>query len=341
MPTHPSDFVLPRHLGCRIVDDIMAGPESNRHIFRAAAAGLGLAAILTLAGLAADKPAAAPAPVAYGPGKEIARLANPEITESSGLAASRTAKGVFWTHNDSGDKNRLFAFNLNGEDLGAYRIEGATAIDWEDMAAFSIGKNHYLLIGDIGDNLARRKSYTLYFVAEPAIQARPANRANPARPPALGVAVRMDFTYEDGPHNCESLAVDPVRNEILLVSKVDAGPCKAYVLPLPRQKAVRGAVAKAVGTLAIPTTTAMDVSPDGFRTIVLTYGNAYEYRREPAEDWKAAFARQPRTIQMPARAQGESICYGPDGQTLYLTSEKTPTPLLEVAPISTQEAGGR
>jgi len=71
------------------------------------------------------------------------------------------------------------------------------------------------------------------------------------------------------------------------------------------------------------------------------YGNAYEYRREPAEDWKAAFARQPRTIQMPARAQGESICYGPDGQTLYLTSEKTPTPLLEVAPISTQEAGGR
>jgi len=30
-----------------------------------------------------------------------------------------------------------------------------------------------------------------------------------------------------------------------------------------------------------------------------------------------------------------------DGQTLYLTSEKTPCPLLEVAPVSTREAGGR
>lgn len=31
-----------------------------------------------------------------------------------------------------------------------------------------------------------------------------------------------------------------------------------------------------------------------------------------------------------ARAQGESIAYGPDGESLYLASEKVPTPLLEV-----------
>jgi len=39
---------------------------------------------------------------------------------------------------------------------------------------------------------------------------------------------------------------------------------------------------------------------------------------------------------MPRRVQGESICYGPDGKTLYLTSEckgkdpANPAPLLEV-----------
>jgi hypothetical protein len=33
---------------------------------------------------------------------------------------------------------------------------------------------------------------------------------------------------------------------------------------------------------------------------------------------------------MPRRRQGESICYGPDGKTLYLTSEQLPTPLWEV-----------
>ena len=37
-----------------------------------------------------------------------------------------------------------------------------------------------------------------------------------------------------------------------------------------------------------------------------------------------------REIGMPLRIQGESICYGPDGKTLYLTSEKLPTPLWEV-----------
>ncbi len=33
---------------------------------------------------------------------------------------------------------------------------------------------------------------------------------------------------------------------------------------------------------------------------------------------------------MPQRNQGESVCYGADGRTLYLTSEFAPTPLLEV-----------
>ena len=91
-------------------------------------------------------------------------------------------------------------------------------------------------------------------------------------------------------------------------------------------------MAKPVATLTIPTTSAMDISPDGLRALVLTYGDAYEYTRQAGEDWSRGFARQPRVIKMPARRQGESACYGPDGVTIYLTSEKTPTPLIEVAP---------
>ena len=64
----------------------------------------------------------------------------------------------------------------------------------------------------------------------------------------------------------------------------------------------------------------------------------YEYSRAANEDWKAAFARVPRRIKMPPRAQGESICYGLDGQTLYLTSEKAPCPLLQVRPASKKAA---
>ena len=90
------------------------------------------------------------------------------------------------------------------------------------------------------------------------------------------------------------------------------------------------AVAKAVATLKLPVTTAMDISPDGRRCVVLTYGPAFEYTRKAGETWKEAFARAPRMLSTPARQQGESICYGRDGKTLYLTSEKLPAPLWEL-----------
>jgi len=90
--------------------------------------------------------------------------------------------------------------------------------------------------------------------------------------------------------------------------------------------------AKKVANLHLPTATAMDISPDGMRAVILTYDHAYEYTRQPDETWERAFSRKPRCIIMPPRIQGESICYGPDGKTLYLTSEKLPTPLWEVPP---------
>ncbi len=265
-------------------------------------------------------------PAAYKPGREIAKLANQAITESSGIACSRATPRVFWTHNDSGAAPRLFAFNLNGEDLGTYPLQGANAQDWEDICSYSVAGEHFLLVADTGDNAARRKIYSLYVIHERAM----VGRQGKSQP--LALFARQDFTYEDGPRNCESAAVDPVRREIVLVSKTSNPACKAYVLPLPSKKNPDKAVARPVATLTIPTTSAMDISPDGLRALVLTYGDAYEYTRQPGEDWIRGFARQPRIIKMPARAQGEAACYGADGVTIYLTSEKIPAPLLEVAP---------
>ena len=89
-------------------------------------------------------------------------------------------------------------------------------------------------------------------------------------------------------------------------------------------------VAQPIGSIKLWWPTAMDISPDGLRAVVLTYGDAFEYVRGPKETWAAAFARVPRRISVPMRKQGESICYGADGKTLYLTSEKLPTPLIEI-----------
>jgi hypothetical protein len=92
--------------------------------------------------------------------------------------------------------------------------------------------------------------------------------------------------------------------------------------------------ARAIAPLGIPDVTAMDISPDGARAIVLTYIDAYEYVRATDETWAEAFSREGRLVSMPPRIQGESICYGPDGKTLYLTSEGASQPLWEVPAVT-------
>jgi hypothetical protein len=270
-------------------------------------------------------PRASPAPIQYGEGRELCKLAHPDIDESSGVACSRRTPSVFWTHNDSGDPPRLFAFSARGQVLGIYTVEGTVNHDWEDMASFSIGGRSYLLIADVGDNSGVRGAYTLYVVPEPAVDLR--NRADRI---SLKASLTIGFRYEDGAHNCEGVAIDPTARIIFLVSKCAAPECKVYALPLPRESPREPLVAKPIAVLKLPVTTAMDISPDGLRAIVLTYGDAFEYARRPGETWSDAFARRPRTIPMPPRRQGEALCYGPDGRTLYLTSEGSPMPFLEV-----------
>jgi len=264
-------------------------------------------------------------PSGYGPGRKLCELASPEIDESSGLACSRRYPGVFWTHNDSGDDPRLFAFNRKGEHLATIAVHGAIARDWEDMASFTLRGKPWLLIGDIGDNAQARPYRTLYLVPEPRLDLR--KRGVEA---TVKIARAIEYTYAEGPQNCEAVAFDPETRQILVITKTILGHARAYAVPTAENRRDKPWVVKPIATLTLPAVVAMDVSPDGRRAIVLTYAHACEYTRRPDEAWADAFARAPRIVPMPRRRQGESICYGRDGKALYLTSEKTPTPLLEV-----------
>jgi hypothetical protein len=259
------------------------------------------------------------------PGRELCKLMNEDIHESSGLAYSVSEKDILWTHNDSGDSPRIFAFDLDGRDLGAFEINGADAVDWEDMASFAMEGRGYLLIADVGDNYRGREFVTLYLVREPDVER---DHENAGR--VIDVEQRIDFTYEDGPRDCESVAVDPATRTVFLVSKSKRKKCKVYSLPLDELSTGEIASAVAVASINVQYATAMDVSADGGRAVVLTYLEAYEWTRQESETWAEAFGRTPYLMLMPPRPQGESICYAPDGQSLYLTSEAAPAPLWEV-----------
>jgi len=270
-----------------------------------------------------------PHAIQYGLARRIARFADKRINESSGIARSIANPGMFWTHNDSGDVPRLFLFDREGKTRATLVIEGAEAEDWEDMASFEREGRGYLLIGDFGDNRARRDRCTLYLVPEPKIKV-----GGEAVVVKAGPSVTIPFVYEDGPRDCEALAVDPANGTIYLISKTRDANCTVYSLPWPAGEAGTVLTARSAAKQKIAKTTAMDISPDGSRAIVLTYGEAYEFVRGESETWSEAFARKGRFVAMPGRKQGEAICYGADGITLYLTSEGEFRPLWEKPPVS-------
>jgi hypothetical protein len=73
-------------------------------------------------------------------------LKTPDLDESSGLEYCR---GKLWTHNDSGGEPEIYAINPgNGSIIQTITLEGATNVDWEDLAA----DGYYLYIADTGNN---------------------------------------------------------------------------------------------------------------------------------------------------------------------------------------------
>ncbi|MEO1237882.1 MAG: hypothetical protein AAFX76_13945 [Planctomycetota bacterium] len=296
----------------------------------------GIAAAFGLA--AAGCVHAQPGPPAYEPMREVGRVAHPAIDESSGLAASRLNPGYLWTHNDSGDSPRLFLLKPTGELALEYRVDLPRAIDWEDMAAFELDGEHVLLVGDVGDNQARRSRLTLWLIPEPLYD--PAQRF--IQPPTIGAARKLDFTFADGPQDCESVAFDPVTRTLILVTKVD--PRKnlfttagVYLWPLPDEDPDEPVVLERAADLTLRITVAADVSPDGSRCVVATYGDAWEYPRKPEETWAQAFAEPPHHVPLGPRGQSEAIAYSHDGGSLFLTAEGVNKPLWGVTRRAAKE----
>ena len=279
----------------------------------------------------AEPTAVVPGRISYGPGRQVCRLANPAIDESSGLARSRRRGGFFWTHNDSGDEARVYLFDTEGRDLGSCVLDNVMAFDFEDMFSFESDGKSYLVLCDVGNNFRASTVQIMYMIEEPRIGAD--DRVAVSKVP---VVETINFSYEDDHRDCEAVAVDPTTKTIFFVTRERGGSCYVYALPWPPHVPNKAFVARKIATLEIPATTAMDISSDGRRAVVLTYGNAFEYVRGADEDWSEGFSRTPREIIAPVRIQGESICYGADDKTLYLTSEKRPTPLFEIPVIDRQ-----
>src|SRR5687768_4317851 len=217
----------------------------------------------------------------YGPATRITTIKNQSVTESSGLVASRTLPGAYWTHNDSGDGPFIYAFNTRGESLAVFRVAGANARDWEDIASGPGPQRNrsYLYIGDIGDNSAKRSDIVVYRIPEPDLKT--ANRnSSKSRPLATENAEAIRLTYPDGKHDAEALLVHPSTGNLYIVTKVVFANPVVYeaTAPFTPHKSV---MLKRVREIRVPSIfggalTGGSISPDGRRVAFCDYFQGYE-----------------------------------------------------------------
>lgn len=273
---------------------------------------------------------------AYESPVRLAVLEDRAITESSGLVASRRNPDLFWTHNDSGDGPLLYAFDRKGQSKGRWRVDGAQAVDWEDIAAGPGPEPgiSYLYIGDIGDNDSERASITVYRVIEPVITVDDNSTANRSRTTERAEAIRLK--YPDGPHDAETLLIHPVTGDLYVITKNFDASSGIYKLKAPFSASSINTLRR-VGEISVPNLlggliTGGDISPDGRRVVLCDYLEAYEMSlaRDSAEDFDDIWKQPMAPIELGPRQQGEAICYRLDGNAILATSEKRPTPLIEV-----------
>lgn len=251
----------------------------------------------------------------------------PELTESSGLAFSTRSDDILYSHNDSGDSARLFAFDRKGKFLYELHVEKAKANDWEDMCSFEHDGKNWLAVGDIGDNDFRQNYVSIYVFKEP--KEKEGDRKRKAE-----VEYELKVEYPSGPVNSEALAYDPIRHSFLLLTKENLN-CVFYEVPIPSDpKGNIRVKAKPVAQYIIPLVTGAAISRDGQRLAICTYGPACLIERnmnKPDRPWEMnASEVASKFFEVPPRKQGEAICFGPDGNHVWLTSEHLPTPLIEV-----------
>ena len=263
------------------------------------------------------------------------RLENPKIDEASGLARSQRQDGVLWTMNDGG-KPKLHAIDMAGARLGEVELKDADNRDWEDLASFELDGEPYLLVADIGDNDARYKKRTIYFVREP--------RTDEGK---TKVDWQIDFKYPNGPRDAESAAVDIENERILVLSKRDIPP-SLFELPL-RPDDDGKITAKWLGTiesLPLPSRsdvefapktknwhwqpTGMDISADNRAAVIMTYRAVYYYLRREGQDWFDAFNTEPVRIGLGNFRDAEAVAFGDDRRTVYVTGEGVNARLLRV-----------
>ncbi len=268
----------------------------------------------------------------YAEGDKLGRMDSGKIDEASGMVASLDDPGIYWIHNDSGDDERIFAVDDDGTYFGQWRVKSADAEDWEDIALgpCADGTWRCLYIADLGNNKGKRDDFSIYRVAEPAVD-RDRDKAHDGdteRADEWRIVFDLDADEREQ-LDIEAIWVD-LDGTIYIFAKYDDGVDMFAASPPTQDEGDADVVARWVGYRDdIDFVTGADVSPDGWRFILRNDDFAWEFVLNPsfATTAEVFTGEEPLKTLLRTERQGEAIAYTPYGEGFLTTSERTERPI--------------
>jgi hypothetical protein len=256
-------------------------------------------------------------------------LGDARLTEASGVVASSTEPGVFWSQNDRGNAEMLFAYDSAGAPRGTVRVRDADNTDWEAIALGPCASGACLYIGDVGDNYAVRSDVRVWRLREPTTSET-----------VTESATSLHIVFPGGARDVEAMWVAPDTGIWFATKRPESDangrprPSRLYHVPASAWRRGRDAIATAdlLDSLPIVPITSVSrdwvtdaslssVTPDGHRRLaILTYGSVYVFDADPVTGRPGAQLARCAVPQGERNAEG--ISWLPDGRLLIANEGK-------------------
>ena len=223
------------------------------------------------------------------------------IGENSGLVKA-WQDGYYWTHNDSGGSPELYMINAAGLMFDTLRVPNSVNIDWEDLAKDKKGN---IYIGDFGDNSNRRNDLTIYKRGYSGTE-------------------KITFEYADKtPADSSNLVFDCEaffwnNDSLYLFTKSwNKGQklTKLYVLP---DKPGHYKVSPIDQSFLKTQVTGADISPDGSKFALITYGKIMIYN---IRNGQINFKSPSKCIKI-GKNQTEAIVFENDHRLVFSNEQR-------------------
>jgi hypothetical protein len=257
------------------------------------------------------------------PASPVGTLPATGLANLSGLASSRANPGVLWAHNDRAGTNHLFAITSAGNVLATLAVNGATNIDWEDLATGPgpVPGRSYLYVSDLG---AVDTGGAIYRIAEPTLLTGPTSVQ----------AERISLNYPSGSYRSETLLVDPITGETLVITK-EPRNARVYRTPADETTPTMSFLFDMNPDEQQPfrDLTAGDVSPDGSLIVLRNNQRAWAFERTPGQTLAEALQGSYETITLAFEPKGEALAFAADGSGFYTASEQSPPAYPGAQPI--------